>query len=133
MLRGAVPLLLLPWAALLAASQAGCGPVLATTSIVQARNSLDQATDAGAAEKAPYHYTLGVYLLDKAWEEQATSSYQASQDLAQQAERAFQEAIRKSSTSSGDGSNPEQLPDSQKDGEAPPASGSDDARWGEQP
>ena len=102
MFRGALSLLCL---ALL-----GCaGPIVANSTIFRAQGVMAQAEAAGAQEKALYQYTLGTHLLHKAWEEQAHSSYQTSQDLAEQAERAFNEALRQC-TALGDGK--EELPDS---------------------
>ena len=120
MLRGVVPILSL--------LLAGCaGPIIANSAIFRAQGAMHEAEASGAQEKALYQYTLGTYLLQKAWEEQAHSSYQTSEEMAEQAERAFREAMRQSTTL---GSGNEELPDSQPAGGQPSKSTGGD-NWGQ--
>ena len=79
---------------LLASSLSGCGAVRATSALAQANQKFEQVTAAGAAEKAPYEYTLGKEFLNKAREEIGYSDYQVAERLAKQANGIFAHAAR---------------------------------------
>ena len=70
----------------------GCGPVMSMSAISKANMALDLAEESGAPEKALYHYTLGVKLIDKAWEEQGYSNYHRSTQFAEEARDALEMA-----------------------------------------
>ncbi len=60
----------------------GCA-VRATMNLVEAEQRLRAAATAGAADAAPYEYTLAVTYLEKAREETGYSDYSAAERLAQ--------------------------------------------------
>lgn len=59
----------------------GCA-VRATSVLLQAEQKVRAAETAGAAERAPYEFTLAKTYLDKAKEETGTSDYGAAETLA---------------------------------------------------
>jgi hypothetical protein len=68
-------------ALLLLPSIGGCA-VRATTKLLEAEQRLRAASTAGAADAAPYEYTLAVTYLEKAREETGYSDYSAAEQLA---------------------------------------------------
>lgn len=105
----------------------GCGPVLSMSTISQATLALDSAQASGAPEKAIYQYTLGVRLINKAWEEHGYANYQRSAQFAGQAKEALELATK-------DAGRAVELPVSapeEIEGSEPDGSGDGDSeRWG---
>lgn len=63
----------------------GCGPILSTGRISDAKEALEKAEAANAAERAPYEYTMAQEYLRKADELWGYSQFGYSSDYAQKA------------------------------------------------
>jgi hypothetical protein len=72
---------------------AGCTATKATIHLVAADQALGRASEHGAAERAPYEYTLAVRYLEKAREEAGYSEYKVASSLARQAADYADQAI----------------------------------------
>ena len=72
---------------------AGCGAVLSTTSIIDARNEIKIAEKSEADIYAPYEYTKAVLLLKKAKELQGHTEYQQADLYAVNAKSYAQKAV----------------------------------------
>lgn len=72
----------------------GCGGALYTIKSLGASSKLDQATELGAAQYAPYEYYYAREHLDKAAEEAATADYGDAIDYVDLADEYADKAIR---------------------------------------
>ncbi len=68
-----------------AAVAAGCGPVFAGVETLRAERKLEEARALGAAEHAPYEYTMAEEHLEKARLEAAEADYGDAERLSQTA------------------------------------------------
>lgn len=62
-----------------------CGPSLYSFNAIPAAQVVEEAEQAGAAERAPYEYYLAREYLDKAREEASEANYQDAVELAERA------------------------------------------------
>lgn len=74
---------------------AGCGPILSTSRIEDAKEALEKATAANAETRAPYEYTMAVEYLRKADELWGYSQFGYSADYAKKAIEMAQAAEEK--------------------------------------
>jgi len=70
-----------------AGALAGCGPVRATSNLLDAEVQIQAARTAGAEKLAPYEWTAANLYIRKAREEVSYSDYQAGVDFAEKASR----------------------------------------------
>lgn len=73
----------------------GCGPILSTQSISDARDAVEQATSAEAETYATYEYISAIEYLSKAEEEWGYSDFQQAVDYARRAEMFAEQALER--------------------------------------
>lgn len=73
----------------------GCGPILSTQSISDARDAVEQATAADAEQYATYEYISAIEYLSKAEEEWGYSDFQQAVDYARRAEAFADQALER--------------------------------------
>jgi hypothetical protein len=69
-----------------AVAVSGCGPVLYMVNLSGAQHAVEEARQAGGAQRAPYEYHFALEHLHKAQEFAGTAEYQDALDMASVAE-----------------------------------------------
>lgn len=82
--------------ACLSFAAAGCGPVLYMVNLSGAQHAVEEARQAGAAQRAPYEYHYALEHLRKAQEFAGTAEYQDAMDMATVAEDYGNRALERS-------------------------------------